>query len=50
MVMQHIDKIVALREKLHQIPEASLHETQTKKQLMLFLEENTDWEIVDREA
>lgn len=48
-VMQ-LDEIIALRKQLHQIPEASLHETQTKKQLMLFLEENTDWEIVDQGA
>ena len=50
MVMQHIDKIIALRKKLHQIPEASLQETQTKQQLMLFLQKNTDSEIVDRGA
>ena len=48
--VMELDKIIALRKQLHQIPEASLHETQTKKQLMLFLEENTDWEIVDQGA
>lgn len=46
-VMQ-LDKIIALRKQLHQIPEASMQEVQTKKMLMRFLQENTDWTIVDR--
>lgn len=41
-------KIYDLRHRLHGIPEASMHETQTKAVLMSFLRENTDLEIVDR--
>ncbi len=41
-------KIYDLRHRLHSIPEASMHETQTKAMLMSFLKENTDLEIVDR--
>lgn len=43
-------KIYDLRHRLHNIPEASMHETQTKAMLMSFLKENTDLEIVDRGA
>jgi len=43
-------KIYDLRHRLHGIPEASMHETQTKAVLMAFLRENTDLEIVDRGA
>ncbi len=43
-------KIYDLRHRLHNIPEASMHETQTKAVLMSFLKENTDLEIVDRGA
>lgn len=43
-------KIYDLRRRLHSIPEASMHETQTKAMLMSFLKENTDLEIVDRGA
>lgn len=43
-------KIYDLRHRLHDIPEASMHETQTKAMLMAFLKENTDLEIVDRGA
>ena len=46
--VMELDKIIALRKQLHQIPEASMQEVQTKKMLMLFLQENTDWMIVDR--
>ena len=41
-------KIYDLRRRLHSIPEASMHEMQTKAVLMSFLRENTDLEIVDR--
>ena len=41
-------RIYDLRRRLHSIPEASMHETQTKAMLMSFLKENTDLEIVDR--
>ena len=41
-------RIYDLRRRLHSIPEASMHETQTKAMLMSFLKENTDREIVDR--
>ena len=40
--------IYDLRRRLHSIPEASMHEMQTKAVLMSFLRENTDLEIVDR--
>ena len=43
-------KIYDLRRRLHSIPEASMHEMQTKAVLMSFLRENTDLEIVDRGA
>ena len=43
-------KIYDLRHRLHGIPEASMHEMQTKAVLMSFLRENTDLEIVDRGA
>ena len=43
-------KIYDLRRRLHSIPEASMHEMQTKEVLMSFLRENTDLEIVDRGA
>ena len=43
-------KIYDLRCRLHSIPEASMHEMQTKAMLMSFLRENTDLEIVDRGA
>lgn len=49
MDVMELDKIIALRKQLHQIPEASMQEMQTKKMLMQFLKENTDWMIVDRE-
>ena len=45
-----LTKIYDLRHRLHSIPEASMHETQTKEMLMSFLKENTDLEIVDRGA
>lgn len=38
-------KIYDLRRRLHSIPEASMHEMQTKAVLMSFLRENTDLEI-----
>ncbi len=43
-----LDKIIALRKKLHEIPERSLAETKTKQTLMQFLQENTTLLIVDR--
>lgn len=43
-----ITNVYRLREKLHKIPEASMHETETKHTLMSFLKEYTDLEIVDR--
>lgn len=43
-------RIYDLRRRLHSIPEASMHETQTKAMLMSFLKENTELEIVDRGA
>lgn len=43
-------KIYDLRHRLHGIPEASMHEMQTKAVLISFLRENTDLEIVDRGA
>lgn len=46
--MERLDKIIALRKHLHQIPEASMHEVQTKKVLMQFLKENTDCFVVDK--
>ncbi len=45
-----LTKIYDLRHRLHNIPEASMHETRTKAVLMSFLKENTDLEIVDRGA
>lgn len=42
-----LDKIIALRKKLHEIPERSLAETKTKQTLMQFLQENTTLSIVD---
>lgn len=43
-----LTKIYDLRHRLHNIPEASMHETQTKAMLMSFLRENTNLEVVDR--
>ena len=43
-----LDKIIALRKKLHGIPERSLAETKTKQTLMQFLQENTTLSIEDR--
>ena len=45
-----IARIYDLRKKLHGIPEASMHEFQTKTVLMDFLKENTELEVVDRGA
>lgn len=42
-----LNKIIALRKKLHEIPERSLAETKTKQTLMQFLQENTTLSIVD---
>lgn len=42
-----LDKIIALRKKLHEIPERSLAETKTKQTLMQFLQENTTLSIED---
>lgn len=42
-----VEKALALREKLHGIPEASGCETQTKKVLIDFLKAESDLEIVD---
>ncbi len=43
-----LDKIIALRKKLHGMPERSLAETKTKQTLMQFLQENTTLSIEDR--
>ena len=45
-----LKKIYDLRHRLHNIPEVSMHEAQTKEMLMSFLKENTGLEIVDRGA
>lgn len=45
-----LTKIYDLRRSLHNIPEVSMHEAQTKEMLMSFLKKNTDLEIVDRGA
>lgn len=43
-----LEKAVALRHQLHEFPELSGDEKQTKKTLMTFLKENTGLEIVDK--
>ena len=43
-----IREVKELRERLHQIPERSLMEEQTKKELMCFLKEHTSFQVTDR--
>ena len=47
MIEDSLPKALALREKLHSIPELSCCETETKKALMAFLKRESDLEIVD---
>lgn len=43
-----VRKAIELRRQLHQIPERSFHETNTKSLLITFLKSETDFEIEDR--
>ncbi len=47
MEKELLDKIIALRKRLHEIPEKSFKETKTKQTLMQFLRENTTLLIED---
>ena len=44
---ENLQKIIALRHELHEYPELSMHETETKHRLMNFLEANTSLAVVD---
>ena len=48
MGMTELDRIRALRKKLHETPEGALHEEKTKEILLTFLKEETDLEVFDR--
>lgn len=43
-----LDKVIALRHRLHKYPELSGQETETKRRLMDFLKENTPLTVTDR--
>ena len=47
MNKENLRKIIALRHELHQHPEISGHESQTKRRLMDFIENNTRLAVVD---
>ena len=44
---ENLQKIIALRHELHQYPEISGHESDTKRRLMNFIEDNTRLAVVD---
>ena len=48
MKQELLEKAVALRHELHRHPELSEDEAQTKQQLMEFIRENTQLQVVDR--
>ena len=43
-----LDQVIALRKKMHSIPEPSMKEYETKRLLMDFIAENTSLALVDR--
>ena len=43
-----LDKVIALRHRLHKYPELSGQEAETKRMLMDFLKENTPLTVTDR--
>ena len=47
MNTENLQKIIALRHELHEYPELSMNETQTKRRLMNFLEANTKLAVID---
>ena len=47
MNKENLRKIIALRHELHKYPEISGHESQTKRRLMNFIENNTRLAVVD---
>ncbi|MBQ7593659.1 MAG: M20/M25/M40 family metallo-hydrolase [Synergistaceae bacterium] len=47
MNTENLQKIIALRHELHEYPELSMNETQTKRRLMSFLEANTKLAVID---
>ena len=47
MNKENLQKIIALRHELHQYPEISGHESETKRRLMSFIENNTRLAVVD---
>lgn len=48
MNSEHREKIIKLRHELHQHPELSMQEQETKRRLMEFIKKNTTLHIVDR--
>lgn len=48
MNASNLKKAVELRHTLHQYPELSMHEVQTKRRLIEFLRDNTNLEIIDK--
>ena len=47
MEEENLKKIIDLRHDLHRLAELSMHETNTKRRLMQFIRENTDFTVHD---